>query len=86
MRQVINMVALLALLATLTSCGESTDLPMANDDCAGAYDLEFICNLISPEDVVAIPYSNLVVVSGYQQGPSPSSSKHGNFWRLSWSG
>ncbi len=68
MRQVINMVAILALLATLTSCGESTDLPMANDDCAGAYDLEFICDLISPEDVVAIPYSNLVVVSGYQQG------------------
>ena len=43
-------------------------LPVPNADCEAGGDVEFICNVISPEDVVAVPYTDLVIASGYQGG------------------
>ena len=41
---------------------------MANTDCEPVGDLDFICGVTSPEDVVAIPYTHFVIASGYREG------------------
>lgn len=59
---------LLLAALTLVSCGGDPVLPNTNTDCEPTGDLEFICGLTSPEDLVAIPHTNFVVVSGYLEG------------------
>ena len=59
---------LLLAAVALTSCGADPVLPTANTDCEPLADLEFICGLTSPEDVVAVPHTEFVVVSGYLEG------------------
>ena len=46
----------------------SQDLPEANADCDPADDMAFVCGVTSPEDLVAIPDTDLVVASGYIAG------------------
>ena len=46
----------------------SQDLPEANADCDPAGDMAFVCGVTSPEDLVAIPDTDLVVASGYIAG------------------
>ena len=43
-------------------------MPIANTNCVGEQGIEFVCNVVSPEDIVAIPETPLVVVSGYAGG------------------
>jgi hypothetical protein len=50
------------------SGGPTGDLPVANANCEGTGDVEFICNVPSPEDLVAIPGTPFVVASGYAGG------------------
>lgn len=57
----------LAMVA-LVSCGSDPVLPDANRDCEAHGNLEFVCGLTSPEDIVAIPDTSFVVVSGYLEG------------------
>ena len=47
----------------------SQDLPEANADCDPADDMAFVCGVDNPEDLIAIPDTDLVVVSGYTGGP-----------------
>lgn len=47
----------------------SQDLPVANADCDPADDMAFVCGVDNPEDLIAIPDTDLVVVSGYTGGP-----------------
>ena len=45
-------------------------LPEPNADCDPAGDMRFVCGVPSPEDLVAIPDTDLVVASGYLPGGS----------------
>ena len=46
----------------------SAEPPTAETDCEAVGDLEFICDLTNPEDVIAVPDTDVVVVSGYAGG------------------
>lgn len=59
---------LLTVVASVSCGGPDPVLPVANTDCEPLGGLEFICGVVNPEDVVAIPYSNFVVASGYRGG------------------
>ena len=60
---------LVLAVVVLGACGSPRgDLPVANTDCEPEGNVEFICGVISPEDVVAVPYTNLVIASGYSGG------------------
>jgi len=60
---------MVAALPTLAACGGAEgDLPTPNADCEAAGEVEFICGVINPEDVVAVPYTPFVVASGYGGG------------------
>ena len=60
---------LCAAVVVLVACGGSSgDLPVPNADCEADGDVAFICGVINPEDVVAIPDTNFVVASGYGGG------------------
>ena len=53
----------------MAASGEPTpDFPVANTNCERAGDVDFICNVASPEDLVAIPDTPFVVASGYSGG------------------
>ena len=56
----------------LPATGDSPDVgaepPIAETGCETVGDLEFICDLIGPEDIIAVPDSDDVVVSGYPEG------------------
>ena len=41
---------------------------MAADDCAPVGEIQFICDLISPEDLAVLPGSEWVIASGNQEG------------------
>ena len=60
--------ALLLAVVALIGCGAEPDLPVLNEDCEPTGGLEFICGVISPEDVAAIPNTDFVVASGYLEG------------------
>lgn len=47
----------------------SSDLPQPNADCDPADDMAFVCGVANPEDLIAIPGTDIVVVSGYTGGP-----------------
>jgi sugar lactone lactonase YvrE len=63
-----------ALLMFGACAGPGGDLPVtaeppiAETDCEAVGDLEFICDFINPEDIIAVPDTDLVVVSGYAGG------------------
>ena len=62
---------LLAITAVvmLAGCGgPDQDLPVPNADCDPAGEMAFVCGVTSPEDLVAIPNTDLVVASGYLSG------------------
>ena len=60
---------LLAAVVVLVACGGSSgDLPVPNADCEADGDVGFICGVINPEDVIAIPDTNFIVASGYGGG------------------
>lgn len=60
---------LLVTMVALVSCGgPDPDLPIPNTECDALGGFEYICDVTSPEDLVAIPYSNFVVASGYREG------------------
>ncbi len=60
---------LLAAVVVLVACGGSSgDLPVPNADCEADGDVAFICGVINPEDVLAIPDTNFIVASGYGGG------------------
>ena len=46
----------------------NAEAPVAETDCEAVGDLEFICDVISPEDIIAVPDTDDVVVSGYAGG------------------
>ena len=58
-----------AAVVMLAGCGgPDPDLPVPNANCDPASDMAFVCGVTSPEDLVAIPHTDLVVVSGYIEG------------------
>ena len=58
-----------AAAVMLAGCGgPDQDLPVPNADCDAAGDMAFVCGVTSPEDLVAIPNTDLVVASGYIAG------------------
>ena len=60
---------LVLVIMTLGACGGSSgDLPVPNADCESTDNIEFICGVPSPEDIVAIPNTDFAVVSGYIGG------------------
>ncbi len=60
---------MLATVVVLVACGGSSgDLPVPNADCETDGDVAFICGVINPEDVIAIPDTNFIVASGYGGG------------------
>lgn len=60
---------LLPAIVVLAACGgASGDLPPANADCEADGAVSFICGVINPEDVVAVPDTDIVVASGYGGG------------------
>lgn len=58
----------IAVVALVSCGGPDPDLPITNTDCEPQGNLEFICGVTSPEDLVAIPYTHFVVASGYLSG------------------
>ena len=64
-------------VVTLAACGGSSgDLPTTNTDCEAAAEIEFICGVASPEDIVAIPNTDFAIVSGYIGGAIHYVSTH----------
>lgn len=60
---------LCAAVVVLAACGGSSgDLPVPNADCETDGDVAFICGVINPEDVIAIPDTHFIVASGYGGG------------------
>ena len=60
---------LLAAVVVLVACGGSSgDLPVPNADCEADGGVAFICGVINPEDVIAVPGTNFIVASGYGGG------------------
>lgn len=58
-----------AAVVVLAACGGSSgDLPVSNADCGTDGDVAYICGVINPEDVIAIPDTNFIVASGYGGG------------------
>ena len=58
-----------AAAVMLAGCGApDQDLPVPNADCDAAGNMAFVCGVTSPEDLVAIPNTDLVVASGYIAG------------------
>ena len=60
---------LVLAVVVLGACGSPRgDLPVANTDCEPEGNVEFICGVIIPEDVLAVPYTDPVIASGHRGG------------------
>ena len=53
---------------TVDSPVASAEPPIAETGCETVGDLEFVCDVLSPEDIIAVPDTDVVVVSGYADG------------------
>ena len=46
----------------------AAEMAATADDCAPVGEIQFICNLISPEDLAVLPGEKWVIASGNQEG------------------
>jgi hypothetical protein len=59
---------MLCLLGIIVLLAETSPRSLADEECAPSGDLDFVCGLVNPEDLVRVPDSHWIISSGMGDG------------------